>query len=147
MAHEASEPGPSGQGRDQAGRFAKGNQAGALHHGVYAEQRSAAQAAWMAEHRARLVEDLGGEDHLSVVQCDLVDQFVQTLADLRAIDAYNQEHQGPLTPRGAVRASTKLRLVLLSRLERLAKSIGLKKSRRTGPTLEQYIAGKRAQQS
>lgn len=135
---------PSGDdsGRNEAGRFVKGNRA-SLQHGLNskrtAEELAPELVAAIAEKRAAIMADLGGEDGISVTRQQLVAEFlrVSVIADSLGDDLLRR---GVLTGKGKTRAAATLYLRVLDRVHRLASVIGLERQQRHVSPLD-YVNG------
>lgn len=86
--------------------------------------------------------DLGGAETLSTGQTELLG-LLRTVAGMRLLVERDLGARGWKTPRGSVRSSVKLLLTLIEREVALLKLLGLKRTARRVPSIEEYIAAKR----
>ena len=129
-------------GRNPDGTFAVENRA-ALKRGRSAhvsaaeltEQASVRQG--LADKRAAILSDLGGEAGLSRLQLDLVDRYVE-LDTVASRLGGNLVAEGPLTAKGRTRAALSAYLAAVDRVHRLATALGLARRQKT-VSLTQYL--------
>lgn len=93
-------------------------------------------ASRLADLRAAVVADLGGEAECSAVLRALVDDFAAAVA-LRDSAFANIEAIGPLTQAGRKRNVVDLYLAASARVERLASHIGVQRRTKTVDPLDQ----------
>ena len=134
---------PASSGRNPDGTFASGNTA-SLTHGARSRQVQGAQlpeqtdrSRHLAEKRAAIVTDLGGEASLSRLQLDLVDRYLE----LDAVAAWlggNLVAVGPLSAKGRTRAALTAYVSVADRVLRIAAALGLDRQQRT-VSLTEYL--------
>ena len=140
--HAASAPTLS-SGRGQDGRFRPRNRA-ALQHGGRSIQVASSplpgQAVvrnTLAEKRAAILVDLGGEAACSQLQLDLVDRYLE----LDTVAAWLGGHlvaEGPLTAKGRSRAALSAYVTTVDRVQRIASTLGLAR-RQKQVSLDRYL--------
>ena len=138
-----SEPSPS-SGRGANGRFGPGNRT-ALTHGGRSSQvagawlpEQAAVRSALAEKRAAILADLGGDTQCSQLQLDLVDRYLE----LDTVASWLGGHlvaAGPLTAKGRARAALSAYLSVVDRAQRVAATLGLAR-RQKQVSLNQYLS-------
>ena len=133
-----------GSGRNPDGTFTRGNTASVTHGGRSRQVQRAqlpAQAErrhQLAEKRAAIVDDLGGEAVLSRLQLDLVNRYLE-LDTVASWLGGNLVAEGPLTAKGRSRAALSAYLTVVDRLQRVSTALGLAR-RQTSVSLDHYLA-------
>lgn len=91
----------------------------------------------LAEKRAAIVADLGGEAALSSLQRDLVDRYVE-LDTVASWLGGNLVTEGPLTAKGRTRAALSAYVTVVDRVLRVSSALGLARRPRA-VSLNQYL--------
>lgn len=130
----------NGNGRDpETGQFLPGNTA-AMRHGAHSErhiERLKAEAAeTLAEHRAEIVADLGGEEALSRIQRDVLDRYLTATCLLAWMES-ELVAKGPLTAKGTRRA---LHTAYATQLDKVVKLSGMLGLQRRAKPLDPLVA-------
>ncbi len=130
-------------GRNPDGTFARGNTS-SLTHGGRSRQVQGAQLPeqadrrrHLAEKRAAIVADLGGEAALSRLQRDLVDRYVE----LDTVASWLGGHlvaEGPMTAKGRTRTALSAYVSVIDRVHRVSSALGLTRRPRA-VSLNQYL--------
>ena len=120
--------------------FLPGNESALVHGGRRQQlgRGTALDESLRVEIRNAVLEDLGGEDEVSEVMRQLVEDFAGAVV-LRDLVFAHLAATGPLTKAGRRRASVDLYLSASSRAERLAKQIGTARKPARVPTLQEYL--------
>ena len=140
---------PPPGGRNPDGTFASRN-ATALTHGGRSEQVRAAQRPGqteaperLAERRAAIMADLGGEQQLSQLQRDLIERYIE----LDTVASWLGGHlvaEGPLTAKGRTRAALSAYVTVVDRIQRVGAALGVARRPKTVPDLTAYLASRQA---
>jgi len=130
-----------------ASSFGRGNTA-ALKHGRYSVRARQAllpgqeeRLAALTEDRKQLLEDLGGEAHISATKRDVAKRFceLQVIADTIVS---NLVREGVLSTKGRQRAALSAYLNVVDRLNKLAAQLGLERKAKAVPSIEDFLKEK-----
>ena len=130
-------------GRNPDGTFARLNVA-ALKHGVHSRPvrdaelpEHTAMRAQLADKRAAILEDLGGDSQVSQLQHDLIDRYLE-LDSVASRLGGNLLAAGPLTAKGRTRAALSAYVTVVDRVHRIATALGLGR-RQKQASLNDYL--------
>ena len=126
---------PTGHSRSRTGRPSNAGGRLTCPAAELTEQASVRQG--LADKRAAILSDLGGEAALSRLQLDLVDRYVE-LDTVASRLGGNLVAEGPLTAKGRTRAALSAYLAAVDRVHRLATALGLARRQKT-VSLTQYL--------
>lgn len=132
---------PADAGRcPDCGRFLPGNEAVLVHGARRLQdgQETALQETRRVSLRDAVLEDLGGEENVSEVLSELVEDFASAV-QLRDVAWAHIAAVGPLTKAGRRRAVVDLYLQASRRAEPLAKEIGTERREAPVPSLEEAL--------
>ena len=140
---------PPPGGRHPDGTFASRTTT-ALTHGGRSRQVRAAQRPGqteaperLAERRAAIMADLGGEQQLSQLQRDLIERYIE----LDMVASWLGSHlvaEGPLTAKGRTRAALSAYVTVVDRIHRVGGALGVARRPKMVPDLTAYLASRRA---
>lgn len=123
----------------RTGQFVEGNKA-AVKHGLTPRGGLTKLDGELAERRAAVVADLGGEDALSTIAESTIHRYVVADALLSWMEG-NLLAEGVITPKGKRRAMHNAYLAQLDRVVKLANMLGLDRKARSAPTLHEVMRG------
>lgn len=129
--------------RSNTGRLIHGLRSRRAHQALLPGQEL--QLALIAERRAELLRDMGGEDALPLTKRDVVTRFIelQTVADTLA---GNLAASGVLSTKGRQRAALTAYLSVVDRLTKLAALLGLERKVKAVPSLDDFLKTRQQQQ-
>ena len=134
--------------RPNRGRFQKGQPGPRLTHGRYSSLTRKAELpeqtvlnAALAERRAAIFDDLGGEAGLSVMARDLVTAYLEQMC-VKEFLAGRLLVEGPLSAKGRQRALLTAYLAVSDRVLKLATTLGLSRKTKPAQSIEDFLKTK-----
>lgn len=134
-----------GAQRDSSGRFQTGNTS-SLKHGLRSRRALTASLlgqealrATLAERHAEILQDLGGDETLSLTKRDLARRFVELTGVADSLLALLLR-DGLISSKGRQRAALSSFLGVVDRLTRIAGVLGLERHAKKVPDLETFLA-------